>query len=92
MSSQSTARVTGIQSMQIRDASDFVRQIRLRRAYQQFASPSGANAYRNTTPNSVSSVVDFVQGGKESCATCVGLPYQYININGTGAFSIRWRS
>lgn len=77
MSSGSIAGVTGIQSMQIRDASDFVARTRVRRVYQNFASPSGANAFLHETPNATGSLLDFVTGAKEGCVVCVGLPYQY---------------
>jgi hypothetical protein len=62
--------------MRIQTASDVVEQTRLRLVYQTFASTTGANAYLNETPNGTGSYLHFVQGVKESCSTCTGLPYQ----------------
>jgi hypothetical protein len=69
--------VSGITSMRIQNASDFVTQQRVRLVYQTFASTTGANAYVNETPNANDSYLQFLQGVKESCSNCVGLPYQW---------------
>ena len=45
--------------------------------YQNFASTTGANAYVNETPNAWGSYLLFLQGRKEGCATCTGLPFQW---------------
>ena len=56
--------------------------------YLNFASTTGANAYRNRTPNGTGYFLQFLQGRKEvgrrdislgvssDCSTCEGLPYQ----------------
>ena len=69
--------VSGINSMRLQNASDFVTQDRVRLVYQTFASTTGANAYRNQTPNANDSYLSFLQGVKESCSNCTGLPYQW---------------
>jgi hypothetical protein len=69
--------LSGITSLRLQYASDFVTRERLQMVYQTFASTTGANAYRNETPNGNDSFLQFAQGIKESCATCVGLPYLY---------------
>lgn len=69
--------VSGITSMRIQNASDFVVQERVRLVYQTFASTTGANAYINETPNGNDSYLNFLQGLKESCSNCTGLPYQW---------------
>ena len=58
-------------------ASDFVKRERLQLVYQTFASTTGANAYLNQTPNANASYLDFLQGVKENCSNCLGLPYQW---------------
>jgi hypothetical protein len=68
--------LSGITSMRIQDASDFVKQERVRLVYQTFASTTGANAYLNQTPNANGSYIDFLAGIKESCSNCAGLPWQ----------------
>jgi hypothetical protein len=69
--------LSGITSMRIQNASDFVTQERVRLVYQTFASSSGANAYQNQTPNANGSYVDFLAGLKEGCSNCTGLPWQW---------------
>lgn len=72
--------LSGITSMRIRDASDFTRRVQVRGVYQAFASTTGANAYLNETPNGNFSYVQFLQGIKENCTSCTGLPYQFSTI------------
>ena len=69
--------VSGITTLRIRNASDFVTSKRLQLVYQTFASTTGANAYQNETPNAVGSYVDFLQGRKEirTCIDCSGLAF-----------------
>ena len=62
--------------MRLQTASDVVEQARLRLVYQTFASTTGANAYLNETPNATGSYLQVLQGTKEGCASCTGLPYQ----------------
>ena len=69
--------VSGITSMRLQNASDFVTRERVQLVYQTFASSSGANAYQNETPNANGSYVDFLAGLKENCSNCTGLPWQW---------------
>jgi hypothetical protein len=69
--------LSGITSMRIQNASDFTKQTKVRLVYQTFASASGANAYLNETPNGNDSYLQFLQGVKENCSNCTGLPYQW---------------
>lgn len=68
--------LSGITSLRQRDASDVTTQARVRLVYQTFASTTGANAYANETPNGAGYYSQFLQGVKESCSNCTGLPYQ----------------
>ena len=72
--------VSGITSLRLQNASDFTAQTRVRGVYQAFASSTGANAYLNETPNGNFSYVQFLQGIKENCTSCAGLPYQFSTI------------
>jgi hypothetical protein len=78
--------VSGITGLRLQNASDVTARLRYQEVFQTFASTTGANAYRNETPNAVGSYLDFLIGRKESgrrdisfsdCSSCVGLPYQY---------------
>ena len=69
--------VSGITSIRIQNASDFVKQTKVRLVYQTFASTTGANAYINETPNANDNYLQFLQGIKEGCSNCTGLPYQW---------------
>lgn len=68
--------VSGITSLRLQNASDVTTRLRTQEIYQNFASTTGANAWRNRTPNGIGLFLDFLKGTKEGCATCVGLPYQ----------------
>ena len=68
--------LSGITSQRLQNASDFTSRVRVQGVYQAFASTTGANAYVNQTPNGNDSYVQFLQGLKESCSNCTGLPYQ----------------
>jgi hypothetical protein len=70
--------LSGITTLRNQFASDFVTDKRLQLVYQTFASTTGANAYRNETPNAYGSYLDFLQGRKEvtACVSCVGLSFQ----------------
>lgn len=77
--------VSGITGLRLQAASDVTKRTRLQEIYLNFASTTGANAWRNRTPNGYGYFLDFVQGRKEvgrrdicgaDCSTCVGLPYQ----------------
>lgn len=76
--------VSGVRPMRVQYASDFTERRRNQLVYQTFASTTGANAYRNETPNGNVYYLNFLQGLKEqytmatgvSCTACAGLPYQ----------------
>lgn len=68
--------LSGISSLRVQDAGDVTTQTRVRLVYQTFASTTGANAYVNETPNGAGYYLQFLQGVKESCSNCTGLPYQ----------------
>jgi hypothetical protein len=69
--------VSGITSLRLQNASDYVVRERVQLVYQTFASATGANAFLNETPNANDSYLQFLQGVKESCSNCTGLPYQW---------------
>lgn len=69
--------VSGITSLRLQNASDFTTRERVQGVYQAFASTTGANAYVNQTPNGNDSYLQFLQGVKENCSNCTGLPYQF---------------
>lgn len=73
---QRGADVSGITSLRQQYASDATTRTKLQLVYQTFASTTGANAYLNETPNATGSYLQFLQGVKEGCASCTGLPYQ----------------
>lgn len=77
--------VSGITGLRLQNASDTTTRIRLQEIYLNFASTTGANAFRNRTPNATGLFLEFLQGRKEvgrrdislsDCSTCTGLPYQ----------------
>jgi hypothetical protein len=68
--------LSGITSLRQQYASDATTRTRLQEVYQTFASTTGANAYANETPNGAGYYLQFLQGAKESCVSCTGLPYQ----------------
>jgi len=72
--------ISGVSSLRVQYASDATTRAKVRLVYQTFASSTGANAYVNQTPNGNDSYVQFLQGVKESCSNCSGLPFQW-NIN-----------
>jgi hypothetical protein len=69
--------VSGITAMRVQNASDVTTRTKVRLVYQTFASTTGANAYVNETPNGNDSYVQFLEGVKESCSNCTGLPYMW---------------
>lgn len=68
--------VSGITAMRLQNASDYTLRTKSQLVFQTFASTTGANAYLNETPNSSGYYLQFLQGAKENCSNCVGLPYQ----------------
>ena len=75
--------ISGINTLRVQYASDFVTSKRLQLVYQTFASTTGANAYQNETPNAVGSYIDFLQGRKEirACVDCSGLTFTGLRVN-----------
>jgi hypothetical protein len=69
--------VSGITSLRQQFASDVTTRRKTQLVYQTFASTTGANAYTNQTPNATGSYLEFLQGTKEGCASCTGLPYAF---------------
>jgi hypothetical protein len=65
----------GPQSMRLRDASDITARARVQGVYRMFNS-TAPTAFRNRAPTGYDSFLQFLQGRKEGCETCVGLPYQ----------------
>ena len=85
---QNSSSLSGIQSMRIRDTSDVVAQKRVQGIYRMFNS-STPTALRNRAPNGYDSFLQFLQGRKEGCQACVGLPYQPLTTNTTTILSFR---
>lgn len=75
--------ISGANVLRLQYASDFVTSERLQLVYQTFASTTGANAYRNTTPNATGSYLDFLQGRKEirACIDCSGLTFTGLQVS-----------
>ena len=69
--------ISGVTATRIQNASDATFRLNSQLMYQNFASTTGANAYLNETPNAWGSYLQFLQGRKEGCATCTGLPFQW---------------
>lgn len=76
--------VSGITGIRLQNASDVTNRIKSQLVYQTFASSTGANAYRNETPNAYGSYLTFLFGRKEvgrrdislsDCSTCAGDPF-----------------
>jgi hypothetical protein len=72
---QNSTTLSGIQSMRLRNASDITARDRVQGMYRMFNS-TAPTALRNRAPNGYDSFLQFLQGRKEGCETCVGLPYQ----------------
>jgi hypothetical protein len=72
---QNSTTLSGIQSMRLRNASDITARDRVQGMYRMFNS-TAPTALRNRAPNGYDSFFQFLQGRKEGCETCVGLPYQ----------------
>jgi hypothetical protein len=72
---QNTSSLSRVQSMRLRDASDITARARVQGVYRMFNS-STPTAFRNRAPTGYDSFLQFLQGRKEGCETCLGLPYQ----------------
>lgn len=78
----------GAQAMRLRNASDVTARARVQGVYQMF-HPTTPNAFRNRAPTGYDSFLQFLQGRKEGCATCVGLPYQPLTTASAGVLAFR---
>jgi hypothetical protein len=87
-SDSSVPAFVGPQSMRLRDTSDVVARIRVQGVYRMFNS-SAPTAFRNRAPTGYDSFLQFLEGRKEGCATCAGLPYQPLTTNTTTILSFR---
>ena len=85
---QNSISLSGIQSMRLRDASDVDARSRVQGMFRMFNS-SAPTAFRNRAPTGYDSFLQFLQGRKEGCATCVGLPYQPLTTGTTTILSFR---
>ena len=85
---QNSTSLSGIQSMRLRDASDLTARDRVQGMFRMFNS-TAPTAFRNRAPTGYDSFLQFLQGRKEGCATCVGLPYQPLTTNTTTILSFR---
>jgi len=75
--------------MRLRDSSDFVAQVRVQEIYQMFNS-TNANAVRPRIRNGNDYYLQFLEGSKEGCRTCVGLPYS--PNPGSNVFTLSFRN
>ena len=78
----------GITSMRLRDSSDVIAQARVQGVFRMF-SPTNPTAFRNRAPPGSDYFLQFLQGRKEGCATCVGLPYQPLTTSSAGILAFR---
>ena len=85
---QNSTTLSGIQSMRLRETSDVVARIRVQGMFRMF-SPTNPTAFRNRAPTGYDSFLQFLQGRKEGCATCAGLPYQPLTTSSAGILSFR---
>ena len=72
---QNSTSFVGITGMRIQNTSDITARSRVQGMYRMFNS-STPTAFRNRAPTGYDSFLQFLQGRKEGCDTCVGLPYQ----------------
>ena len=85
---QNSSTLSGIQGMRLRDSADVIAQARVRGVFRMF-SPTNPTAFRNRAPPGYDYFLQFLQGRKEGCATCVGLPYQPLTTSSAGILSFR---
>ena len=85
---QNSTSLSGIQSMRIQNASDVIAVARVQGVHRMFNS-TAPTAFRNRTPNGYDFFLQFLQGRKEGCANCTGLPYQPLTTNTTRILSFR---
>jgi hypothetical protein len=72
---QNSTSLYGVQSMRLQNTSDVVARLRVQGMHRMFNS-STPTAFRNRAPTGYDSFLQFLQGRKEGCETCLGLPYQ----------------
>jgi len=85
---QNSSTLSGITSMRLRDSADLVAQARVQGMYRMFNS-TAPTAFRNRAPTGYDSFLQFLQGRKEGCQTCVGLPYQPLTTSSAGILAFR---
>jgi hypothetical protein len=85
---QNSSTLSGIQGMRLRDSADVIAQARVRGVFRMF-SPTNPTAFRNRAPPGYDYFLQFLQGRKEGCATCVGLPYQPLTTSSAGILAFR---
>jgi hypothetical protein len=85
---QNSSTLSGIQGMRLRNTSDVVTQLRVQGVYRMF-SPTNPTAFRNRAPPGSDYFLQFLQGRKEGCATCLGLPYQPLTTSSAGILAFR---
>jgi hypothetical protein len=85
---QNSSTLSGIQGMRLRNTSDIVAQARVQGVFRMF-SPTAPTAFRNRAPPGSDYFLQFLQGRKEGCATCVGLPYQPLTTSSAGILAFR---
>jgi hypothetical protein len=85
---QNSSTLSGIQGMRLRDSADVIAQARVQGVYRMF-SPTAPTAFRNRAPPGSDYFLQFLQGRKEGCATCVGLPYQPLTTSSAGILAFR---
>jgi len=85
---QNSSTLSGIQGMRLRDSADLVAQARVQGMYRMFNS-TAPTAFRNRAPTGYDSFLQFLQGRKEGCQTCVGLPYQPLTTSSAGILAFR---
>jgi hypothetical protein len=79
---------TGITSMRLRDSSDVIARARVQGVFRMF-SPTNPTAFRNRAPPGSDYFLQFLQGRKEGCQTCAGLPYQPLTTSSAGILAFR---
>ena len=85
---QNSSTLSGIQGMRIRDSSDVIARARVQGVFRMF-SPTNPTAFRNRAPPGSDYFLQFLQGRKEGCQTCVGLPYQPLTTSSAGILAFR---
>ena len=85
---QNSTTLSGIQGMRLRETSDVVARIRVQGVYRMFNS-TAPTAFRNRAPTGYDSFLQFLEGRKEGCQTCAGLPYQPLTTSSATILAFR---